>query len=114
VSIHIIEEQKASMKKTKLLRRHVSIAQGARALGVAPVSVARWLRIGVGGRKLASFKLGGRRRIFVDDLRAFACQRDPKALSLVASDRSSSNAVDTKLDRMLSPRSARKSAGVKK
>ncbi len=87
----------------------MSIAQAARALGVSPVSISRWIHHGVGGRRLASFLLGGRRRIYVDEIRKFATSSDNTNTPMPASVEVSRKCADEKLDRLLAPRSTRRS-----
>jgi len=53
------------------LGERYSLIQIANLLHVHPSTVWRWISVGVRGRKLRSFLLGGRRAIYSCDLRQF-------------------------------------------
>ena len=52
-------------------RHALTLAEAAEAVGVNPSTVSKWTLHGVGGVRLRSLKVGGRRRVTPGDLAAF-------------------------------------------
>ena len=59
-------------------RVKLTMSQGARRVGVSTPTMWRWKEVGVRGRRLPTFLVGGRRYVLLDDLKAFvAAGREP-------------------------------------
>lgn len=50
----------------------LTIKEACSALYVSRSTINRWMRVGIGGKRLPSIKLGGKRLLLREDIEAFA------------------------------------------
>lgn len=93
-----------SKKLKSLLKRHVSVTRAAQLLNVSTATIWRWLKRGVRGRRLKSFLLGGRRRIFAEELRRFVAPADAVRAEEAAVVERKTQHVAIQLDELLNRR----------